>query len=190
MTPRAASGRLVTLFVAPGMRYAVPMAKTESFDVSTGVDLMEVDNAVNQARKEIATRFDFKDVLAEIEYDRVTPRLGLHAADDYKLEAIWQVLTQRFVARNVPLKNLKRGEVEKAAGSTVRQDVGLTRGIDADTARKIAKFVKDGQRKKVQASIQGEEVRISGPSRDELQAVIRELKAEDWGMELKFGNFR
>jgi uncharacterized protein YajQ (UPF0234 family) len=96
------------------------MPKMESFDVSTGVDLQEVDNAVNQARKEITNRFDFKNVLAEIDFDRTKPRLSIHTADEFKLEAIWQVLVQRFNSRSVPLKNVKRGSVEKAGGNTVR----------------------------------------------------------------------
>ena len=166
------------------------MPKTESFDITTGVDLQEVDNAINQARREITTRFDFKNVVAEIEYDRKAPKLLLHTADEYKLEAIWQVLSQRFVARSVPLQNLKRGEIEDAARGTVRQEIAITQSIDSDTARKLVKFIKDGGYKKVQSAIHGDEVRVSAPDRDQLQAVIRDLKAEDWGMELNFGNYR
>ena len=166
------------------------MPKTESFDVSTGVDLMEIDNAVNQARKEILTRFDFKGSVAEIDFDRKTSKLGLHASDDYKLEAVWQVLQPRLIARKVPLPNLKRGEIEPASGNTVRQAIDITQAIDQDTARKIVKFLKEGKYKKVQTAIQGTEVRVSAPSRDELQGVIQDLKGEDWGMELKFGNYR
>ncbi len=166
------------------------MAKTESFDITTGVDLMEVDNAVNQARKEISNRFDFKNAVAEIDLDRAGPKLVVRAADEYKLDAIWQALVGRFAARNVPLKNLRRGGIEKAASDTVRQQIEITQSIDADTARKIVKFVKDQKYKKVQSSILGDEVRISAPSRDELQAVIQALKGEDWNIELKFGNYR
>src|SRR6185436_695338 len=166
------------------------MPKTESFDVSTGVDLMEIDNAVNQARKEISTRFDFKGSVAEIDFDRKTSKLGLHAADDYKLEAVWQVLQPSLIARKVALANLKRGEIEPASGNTVRQAIDITQAIDQDTARKIVKFLKEGKYKKVQTAIQGSEVRVSAPSRDELQGVIQDLKGEDWGMELKFGNYR
>ncbi|HLF78202.1 MAG TPA: YajQ family cyclic di-GMP-binding protein [Dehalococcoidia bacterium] len=166
------------------------MAKTESFDITTGVDLQEVDNAVNQARKEIANRFDFKNVLAEIEYDRAKPRLSIHTTDDFKLEAIWLVLSQRLNSRSIPMKNLQRGSVEKAGGSTVRQEIPITQSIDTDTARKIVKFLKDKGYKKVQSQIQGDEVRVSAPSRDELQTVIKDLKGEDWGIELKFGNYR
>lgn len=166
------------------------MPKTESFDISTGADLQEVDNAVNQAKKEISTRFDFKNVLADIEYDRTKLKIDIHTSDDYKLEAIWAVLEQRLHARNVPLKNLKRGTVESASGGTVRQEVKLTQSIDSDTARSIVKFLKDAKYKKVQTQIQGDEVRVSAPSRDELQNVIKDLRGEDWGIELKFGNYR
>ncbi|MGE5594451.1 MAG: YajQ family cyclic di-GMP-binding protein [Hyphomicrobiales bacterium] len=166
------------------------MAKDESFDITTGADLQEVDNAVNQARREIGTRFDFKNVLAEINYDRHAAKLTVHTTDEYKLDAIWQVLTQRFIARNVPLKNVNRGEVEKAAGSTVRQEITITQGIESDIAKKIVKFIKDQKYRKVQAQVQGDAVRVSSPSRDELQQVIRDLKLQDYGIELKFGNYR
>lgn len=166
------------------------MAKTESFDITTGVDLQEVDNAVNQARKEIGTRFDFKNVVAEIDYDRHGPKLSLHTQDEYTLESVWTVLSQRFNARKVPLQNMTRGSVEKAGGDSVRQEVKITQSIDADTARKISAFIKKQGYKKVQSAIQGDEVRVSAPSRDELQTVITDIKGEEWGMELKFGNYR
>ena len=166
------------------------MAKDETFDITTGVDLQEVDNAVNQARKELTTRFDFKNVLAEIGYDREKAKLDIHTTDDYKLDAIWQVLSEKMIRRNVALKNLVRGEVTPSANSTVRQDITLTQGIESDVARKIVKFIKEQKYKKVQASIQGDAVRISSPSRDELQQVITALKGEDYGIELKFGNYR
>ncbi len=166
------------------------MAKDESFDITTGADLQEVANAVNQARKEISTRFDFKGVVAEIDYEHGTTRLVLHAQDDYKLEAMWQVLAQRLVARNVPLKNVVRGTPQKAAGGTVRQEVTIVQGIEPEVARRIVKFIKERKYKKVQAQVQGDAVRVSSPSRDELQQVIRDVRGEDWGIELKFGNYR
>jgi uncharacterized protein YajQ (UPF0234 family) len=166
------------------------MPKTESFDISTGVDLQEVDNALNQARKELSNRFDFKGVPAEIDFDRSHHKLTIQTADDFKLEALWQVVEQRMRARSVPLQNLKRGTVQKAGGSTVRQEVNITQSIDSETARRIVKRIKDGGYKRVQSQVQGDEVRVSAPSRDELQAVIQDLKTEDWGMELKFGNYR
>jgi uncharacterized protein YajQ (UPF0234 family) len=166
------------------------MAKDESFDITTGADLQEVDNAVNQAKREIVNRFDFKNVLVEIDYDRHASTINLHTTDEYKLDAIWQVLQQRFVARDVPLKNLKRSDPEKAGGSTVRQQITLTQAIDTDTGKKIVRFIKEQKFKKAQAQVHGDAVRVSGPSREELQQVIQAVKGEDWGIELKFGNYR
>jgi uncharacterized protein YajQ (UPF0234 family) len=166
------------------------MAKDETFDITTGCDLQEVANAINQARKEISTRFDFKGVVAEIDYEHGDTKIGLHAADDYKLEAMWQVISGRMIARGVPIQNLERGTLEKAAQGTIRQDVTLVQAIETDIAKKIVRFVKDQKYKKVQAQVQGDAVRISSPSRDELQQVMADLKGEDYGIELKFGNYR
>ena len=166
------------------------MAGNETFDITTGCDLQEVDNAVNQARREITNRFDFKNVLVEINYDRTAARIALHTTDEYKLNAIWDVLSQRFIARDVPLKNVNRGKIEQAGQGTVRQDITLVQGIDGDLARKIVKHIRDRKFKKATAQVQGDAVRVSSPSRDELQQVIKAVKAEDWGIELKFGNFR
>jgi cyclic-di-GMP-binding protein len=163
---------------------------TESFDITTGCDLQEVDNAINQARREITQRFDFKNVLAEIEFDRPGAKVTIHTTDDYKLEAIWDVLLGRLIARKVPVKNLKRADAQPAAGSTVRQEISLVQAIDGDTARKIAKFIRDQKLKRVQAQVQGDAVRVSGPSRDDLQATMGALRGEDWGLELTFGNYR
>lgn len=172
------------------LAYTIPMAKDESFDITTGCDLQEVDNALNQARKEIANRFDFKNVVAEIDYDRTGAKFSIHTTDDYKLGAIWQVLDARFIARNVPLQNMDKSEPEKAAGGTLRQEVRLTQGIETDIAKQIVKDVKAQKYKKAQAQVQGDAVRVSAPSRDELQQVIQFLKAQDYGIELKFGNYR
>lgn len=166
------------------------MAKDESFDITTGCDLQEVDNAVNQARREITTRFDFKNVLVEIEFDRPAAKLRLHTTDEYKLNAIWDVLAQRFVTRNVPLQNLTRGKIEEAGASTVRQEIALVQGIETDLAKKIVRHIKDQKFKKANAQVQGDAVRVSSPSREELQAVMAAVKGEDWGIELKFGNYR
>lgn len=166
------------------------MAKDETFDITTGCDLQEVANAVNQARKEISTRFDFKNVVAEIDYEHNATKIGLHAADEYKLDAMWQVLEGRMIARNVPVKNLVRGTAQKASQGTIRQEISLVQGIEQDIAKKIVKHVKDQKYKKAQAQVQGDAVRISSPSRDELQMVINDLKTQDYGIELKFGNFR
>jgi len=166
------------------------MAGTESFDVTSGVDLQEVDNAVNQAKKEIAQRYDFKGQKAEIEYDRKTAKLDLHASDEFYLNAMWQVIRERMISRKVPIKNLQRGKVEPASGGTVRQEVNLQQGIPQETCRAIVKLIKEQKLKKVQAQVQGDAVRVSSPSRDELQGVIALLRQQDYDVELKFGNYR
>lgn len=181
------AGRVHT---ARARAYTIRMAKDESFDITTGCDLQEVDNALNQARKEIANRFDFKNVVAEIDYDRTGAKFSIHTTDDYKLGAIWQVLDARFIARNVPLQNLDKSEPEKAAAGTLRQEVRLTQGIETDVAKQIVKDIKAQKYKKAQAQVQGDAVRVSAPSRDELQQVIQFLKGQDYGIELKFGNYR
>ncbi len=166
------------------------MAKDESFDITTGCDLQEVDNAVNQAIKEITGRYDFKGVLAEVEYDRAKGTISIHASDRFKLDAVWDVLLGRMIARKVPVKNLKRGEVVDASGSTARQTITLVQGIEGDTAKKIAGFIRDLKMKRVQAQVQGDAVRVTGPSRDDLQTAMQALRGEDWGVELTFGNYR
>jgi uncharacterized protein YajQ (UPF0234 family) len=166
------------------------VAKTESFDVTTGCDLQEVDNALNQARREITGRFDFKGILADIEADYSAGTISVHTTDQYKLDAIWDVLLGRLIARKVPVVNLKRGEAQPAAGSTVRQVITLVQAIDSDTSRKIAKFIRDKKLKGTQSQVQGDAVRVTGPSRDDLQAVMKALREEDWGIELTFGNYR
>jgi uncharacterized protein YajQ (UPF0234 family) len=166
------------------------MAQTQSFDVTTGVDLQEVDNALNQARKEIAQRYDFKGKKAEIEYDRKEAKLKLAAQDEFYLNAMWQVIQERMVGRKVPVKNLQRGGVEQASGGTVRQEVKMAQGLSQETARAIVKLLKDQKLKKVQSQIQGDAVRVSSPSRDELQNVITLLKQQNYDVELTFGNYR
>ena len=166
------------------------MASTASFDVSTGADLQEVDNAVNQALKEVAQRYDFKGTHCTIEFDRAKAEIRLAADDEFRMDALVDVLQGRMIKRGVPLKNLKVGDLEAATGQSVRRTVSLTQGISGEVAKKIVKAVKDGGFKKVQASIQGDEVRVSSPSRDELQTVIALLKGQDFGIELKFGNYR
>ena len=166
------------------------MAKDETFDITTGCDLQEVDNAVNQVKRELTTRFDFKGILCEIDYDRDKATIGIHTSDEYKLDAIWGLLTERMIRRNVPIQNLTRGKIDVAGQSTVRQEISLVQGIESDTAKKIVKFIKEQKFKKAQAQIQGDAVRVSAPSRDDLQAVITAVKGEDWGIELKFGNYR
>jgi len=166
------------------------MPPTQSFDVTVGCDLQEVDNAVNQARKELAQRYDFKDVKFEIDFRRAENQIVLSTPDEFKLNAIWEVLQSKMVRRGVPPRNLKRNKVEAASAGTVRQQIDLQQGIPIETAREIVKLIKDQKLKKVQSAIQGDQVRISSPSRDELQGVISLLKGHDFGMELKFGNYR
>lgn len=166
------------------------MAANPSFDVSTGADLQEVDNAVNQALKEIGQRYDFKGTHCTIEFDRDKATIKLAADDEYRLNALVDVLKTKMIKRGVPVKNLKFGTLEQATGSSVRQSVDLTQGIDQDTAKKIVRGIKDKGFKKVQAAIQGEEIRVSSPSKDELQEVMGYLRSQDFGLELKFGNFR
>jgi uncharacterized protein YajQ (UPF0234 family) len=166
------------------------MAATQSFDISTGCDLQEVDNAVNQAMKEIIQRYDFKGVKVEIDFKRAENKIVLGGPDDFKLKAVYDVLQSKMVKRKVPLKNLHAGNVEPAGGDRVRQEISLQQGIPTETARKIVKFIKDQKMKKVQASIQAEQVRVSSPSRDALQTVMGQLKEQDFGIELNFGNYR
>ena len=166
------------------------MATNPSFDISTGADLQEVDNAVNQALKEIAQRYDFKGTHCTIDFDRAKAEIRLAADDEFRMEALTDVLQTRMVKRGVPVKNLDIGELEPATGQSVRRTVRLTQGTPADAAKKIVKAVKEGGFRKTQASIQGDEVRVTSPSRDELQAVIAALRAQDFGIELKFGNYR
>ncbi|MFQ5670951.1 MAG: YajQ family cyclic di-GMP-binding protein [Acidobacteriota bacterium] len=162
----------------------------ESFDITSGCDPQEVDNAVNQARKEIGQRFDFRGLRIGVEYSRRESEIVLSAPDEYKLRAVLEVLKGRLSRRKVPVKNLKPGPVEAAAAGSVRQSLHLQQGIPTEISKQIIRFVKDRKLKKVQASIQGEQVRISSPSRDSLQDVIRLLKAEEFGLELQFGNYR
>jgi cyclic-di-GMP-binding protein len=166
------------------------MASTASFDVSTGADLQEVDNAVNQALKEVAQRYDFKNSHCGIEFDRGRAEIRLSADDEFRMDALLDVLQTKMVKRGVPVKNLKIGELVPATGQTVRRTITLTQGIPQDVARRIVSAVKNGGFKRVQATIQGDELRVTSPSKDELQAVIAHLRGQDFGIELKFGNYR
>ncbi len=166
------------------------MAKTSSFDVSTGVNLQEVDNAANQARKEIAQRYDFKGTDCRIEFDRTAGTVTLEADDAYRLQALRQILREKLAGRKVPLKNLDEGKVEEASLGRARQTIGLKQGIDGETAKKISKEIRDRGFKKVQVQIQGEELRVSAPARDTLQEVIAFLRSRDYGVALEFGNYR
>ena len=166
------------------------MAQQASFDVTTGVDLQEVDNAVNQARKEIEQRYDFKGTRCTFEFDRTAGTVMLDADDAYKLEALWDVLQTKLIKRSVPVKNLEPGEIKPAGGDTVKRDIALKMALDGDTAKKVAAAIKEAKLKKVQAAIQGDQVRVTSPSRDDLQEAITLLRKQDFGVELKFGNYR
>jgi uncharacterized protein YajQ (UPF0234 family) len=166
------------------------MAAQASFDVTSTIDLQEVDNAVNQARKEMAQRYDFKGSPATIEFDRAGSALILTAEDAFRLDAVWEILQTRLIRRQVPVKNLKRGDVEHASAGTVRRRIDLQQGIPSETAKAIVKHLKDQKLKKVQATIQADQVRVSSSSKDDLQEAIRILKAHDFDIELQFGNYR
>jgi uncharacterized protein YajQ (UPF0234 family) len=159
-----------------------------SFDVVSEVDHQEVRNAVDQAQRELATRFDFKGTGSEI--DQADLVLTLRSVSEDRLRAVRQVLEEKLVKRGVSLKGLHWGKVEEAAGGTVRQVVTMQVGISSDKAREINKLVKDAGLKGVQSQTQGDQVRITGKKRDDLQAVIQKLKAADLGVALQFTNFR
>ena len=166
------------------------MATTNSFDVTTSVDLQEVDNAVNQAQKEAAQRYDFKGALVEIIFKRAESKVELRTDSDMRMEALFDMLQSKLIKRGVPVKNLDVGDVKPMGGDTLMRTVGLKMSLDGETAKKVAAAIKAAKLKKVQAAIQGEQVRITSPSRDELQDAIALLRKEDFGVELLFGNFR
>ena len=158
-----------------------------SFDVVSKVDLQEVSNAIQQALKEVHTRFDLKDSKSNIELEK--DAIVLHSADEDKLKAVNDVLQQKLVKRGVSLKALTYGAVEPSAGGTSKRRATLQQGIAIEKAREIVKLIKDSK-KKAQASIQGDLVRISGKDRDTLQEVIALLKQHDFGIDLQFINYR
>jgi len=166
------------------------MASVASFDITSTVDLQEVDNALNQARKEVAQRYDFKGARAEIEFKPADKTLVLTAGDRMKMEALWEIVQTRLVRRGVPIKNFKAPASEPAAGSTVRRVIPIQQGIPIEAAREIVKFIKDKKMKKVQASIQADQVRVTSPSKDELQLAMHALRDHDFGVALQFGNYR
>jgi cyclic-di-GMP-binding protein len=166
------------------------MADTNSFDVTTGVDLQEVDNAVNQAQKEAAQRYDFKGALVVIDFNRAESKIELKTDSDMRMEALLDMLNSKLIKRGVPVKNLDIGDVKPMGGDTLMRTIGLKMNLDGDTAKKVAAAIKAAKLKKVVAAIQGEQVRVTSPSRNDLQDAIALLRKEDFGVELKFGNFR
>lgn len=160
-----------------------------SFDVVSKIELPEVHNAVQQALKEIQTRFDLKDSHSNIELNEKDSKIVLASKDEFKLKAVVDILQSKLVKRKVPLKGLTFGQIIPAAGSTVRQEITLQQGITIEKAREIVKKVKDSKLK-VQASIQGDFVRVSGRDRDTLQSVIQLLRDTDFGIDMQFTNYR
>jgi uncharacterized protein YajQ (UPF0234 family) len=166
------------------------MANQASFDITSGVDLQEVDNAVNQAKKEVAQRYDFKGSRASVDLNRTENTITIVADDEFKLNALWEIVQTRMVRRGVPTKNLTPGELERAANDTVKRIITLQQGIPTEAAKAIVQFLKDRKMKKVQAAIMAEQVRVSSGSKDELQEAIRVLREHDFGVALQFGNYR
>lgn len=166
------------------------MAEQSSFDISCSCDQQEVVNAVRQAQKEITQRYDFKGLDIEVDFDKAEDRIVLRAPDHYKLESVWDVLMSKLIKRGIPIKNIKRQEPTAASGQSVRQHLDLQQGISQEVAKEIVKFVKEQKLKKVQASVQKDQVRVQSPSRDDLQTIMSLLKAEDFGIALQFGNYR
>jgi cyclic-di-GMP-binding protein len=166
------------------------MPSTASFDVTSPIDFQEVDNAINQARKEVGQRYDFKGSKSEITPNALEKTLTLISDDEFKMNALWEIVQTRLVRRGVPIKNFKGGESEAASGGTVRRVFTIQEGIPIEAAREIVKFLKDQKLKKVQAAIQGDQVRVSSASKDDLQEAIRALREHDFGVALQFGNYR
>ena len=166
------------------------MPSTASFDVTSTIDFQEVDNALNQARKEAGQRYDFKGAKADIDLNTVDKTLTLTTVDEMKMNALWEIVQTRLVRRGVALKNFKVGDPEPAAGGTIRRVIEIQQGIPIEAAKEILKFIKDAKLKKVQASIQADQVRVSSPSKDDLQAAMHALREHDFGVALQFGNYR
>ena len=161
-----------------------------SFDATSKVDLQEVDNAVNQARKEVGQRYDFKGAKADIDLNVAEKKLTLSTDDQMKMNALWEIVQTRLVRRGVAVKNFKVGDSEAAAGGTLRCVIEIQQGIPIEAAKEIVKYLKEQKLKKVQATIQADQVRVSSPSKDELQNAMRVLRDHDFGVALGFGNYR
>jgi len=166
------------------------MAATASFDITSTIDFAEVDNALNQARKEVGQRYDFKGAKADIDLSTADKKLTLTADDEMKMNALWEIVQTRLVRRGVPVKNFKVPESEPAAGGTLRRVIEIQQGIPIEAAREIVKYLKEKKLKKVQAAIQADQVRVSSPSKDDLQDAMRALREHDFGVALQFGNYR
>jgi cyclic-di-GMP-binding protein len=160
-----------------------------TFDIASKIDLNEVLNAVQQTSKEVQTRYDLKDSKSSVELNEKEHKILLASSDEYKLKAVTEILGQKLVKRNVPLKGLTYGAISPASGGSVRQEITLQQGIATEKAKEIVKVIKDSKLK-VQASIQGDVVRVSGKDRDTLQQAIAVLKGKDFGIDMQFTNYR
>jgi hypothetical protein len=165
------------------------MADTSSFDIVSKVDFQEVDNAINQARKEIAQRYDFKGSKSSIELKQKENEIVLISDDEFKMKAVVDILQTKFIKRNVPLKALKYQPIEQATGGTVRQVIKLQSGIDKENAKMLVKLIKDSKLK-VQSQIMDDQVRVSGKSKDDLQSVIALLRQKEFDFAMQFTNYR
>lgn len=166
------------------------MPSTSSFDITSTIDFQEVDNALNQARKEIGQRYDFKGAKAEIDLNLADKTLTLTTDDEMKMNAVWEIVQTRLVRRGVAVKNFDAGASQPAAGGALRRVVKIQQGIPIEAAKEIVKYLKEQKLKKVQAAIQADQVRVSSPSKDELQEAMRVLREHDFGVALQFGNYR
>jgi uncharacterized protein YajQ (UPF0234 family) len=160
-----------------------------TFDIVSKIELPEVGNAIQQAEKELLTRFDLKNSKSHIELNEKDQKIIVASQDEFKLKAVVEILQQKLVKRKVPLQGLTYGAASPAAGSTVRQEITLQQGIPIEKAREIVKTIKDSK-KKVQASIQGDYVRVAGKDRDVLQDVMGLLRNQDFGIDMQFTNYR
>lgn len=160
-----------------------------SFDIVSVIEMPEVVNAISQAMKELITRYDLKDTKSDIVLNDKDKKITLSSKDEFKLKAVNEILEGKLVKRKVPLKGLIYGPIIPAAGSTVRQEITLQQGISTEKARDIVKAIKDSK-KKVQASIQGDLVRVSGKDRDTLQEIMQVLRSHDFGIDMQFTNYR
>src|ERR1700730_10666294 len=166
------------------------MPATASFDITSTVDFQEVDNALNQARKEVGQRYDFKGAKADIDLNAPDKTLTLTTDDEMKMNALWEIIQTRLVRGGVAIKNFTALVSAPAGGGAVRRVIPIQQGIPIEAAREIVKFIKEKKMKKVQAAIQADQVRVSSPSKDELQEAMRALREHDFGVALQFGNYR
>jgi uncharacterized protein YajQ (UPF0234 family) len=165
------------------------MADTFSFDIVSEVNLQEVDNAINQARKEIAQRYDFKGSKSSIDLDLKEKKLTILSEDDFRLKAVIDILQNKLIKRGVPIKALKYGSIEPAAAGMVRQVITLRVGIDKEDAKRIVKMIKDSK-KKVQAQIMEDQIRVSGKAKDDLQDVMKLIRDAELEFAIQFTNYR